>query len=274
MCKQTEKSWWEKNSSCIMLVIIAGFAIAGWCVMSNQKNACIRQQQLIAYQTDSLVSTFVQNADPFVVVSRTDTIINKKQSVIERYVIQDEKILQSFKIEASSIEKNLQIQSNAIQSQYTLLSIWAAIIMVVFLIYTFYSLFKADDLAKEGRERLQNIDTIHENVKEIQKNIETDKATAEKAINDISDKIDDEIKKQKDAIILPLQTEYEDKKKQVDELIQALKQARDVTGDFAIGGEKTLDNTGSGNDKEEYTSIIEQPNLKIEKKTRRSKKVK
>ena len=52
----------------------------------------------------------------------------------------------------------LQLQSTKIQSDFTLLSVWAGILMIVFLIFSIYSIFKTDELMKQGRDGLKAIE--------------------------------------------------------------------------------------------------------------------
>jgi len=51
----------------------------------------------------------------------------------------------------------LDLEFTKIQNEYESLTLWAGILTVVFLIFSFYSLFKADDLVKQGREGLDKL---------------------------------------------------------------------------------------------------------------------
>lgn len=51
----------------------------------------------------------------------------------------------------------LELHFNRIQHEYTVLALWAGILMIVFLIFSFYSLYKTDDIAKQSKENLKNI---------------------------------------------------------------------------------------------------------------------
>lgn len=51
----------------------------------------------------------------------------------------------------------LELNFNRIQHEYTVLALWAGVLMIVFLIFSFYSLYKTDDIAKQGKESLQEI---------------------------------------------------------------------------------------------------------------------
>lgn len=51
----------------------------------------------------------------------------------------------------------LELNFNRIQHEYTVLALWAGVLMIVFLIFSFYSLYKTDDIAKQGKESLKEI---------------------------------------------------------------------------------------------------------------------
>ena len=64
----------------------------------------------------------------------------------------------------------LELHFNRIQHEYTVLALWAGVLMIVFLIFSFYSLYKTDDIAKQGRDSLKEIKEKGDNVlKDLQK---------------------------------------------------------------------------------------------------------
>lgn len=54
----------------------------------------------------------------------------------------------------------LELEFSKIQSEYEAMELWAAILTIVFLIFSFYSLFKTDDMVKQGKEGLKEIGDI------------------------------------------------------------------------------------------------------------------
>lgn len=64
----------------------------------------------------------------------------------------------------------LELHFYRIQHEYTVLALWAGILMIVFLIFSFYSLYKTDDITKQGKESLKEIKEKGDNVlKDLQK---------------------------------------------------------------------------------------------------------
>lgn len=58
------------------------------------------------------------------------------------------------------IKKVLDNQYLRIRQEYEALQTWCAILTIVFLVFSFYSLYKADDLVRQGRKGLSEIETI------------------------------------------------------------------------------------------------------------------
>lgn len=110
----------------------------------------------------------------------------------------------------------LELQYNKLQHDFTILSLWAGILMIVFLIFSIYSMFKVDEMQKQGRDYLNTMEGFSIEAKNISDSIE-DKANEEissleerttKAMNGLST----ESKKQLDDLkntIDKLQSEFE-----------------------------------------------------------------
>lgn len=70
----------------------------------------------------------------------------------------------------------LDMQYNKIQSEYSVLSLWAGVLMIVFLIFSIYSMFKVDEMQKQGRILLENMESKRDKANEISERIERDSA--------------------------------------------------------------------------------------------------
>lgn len=66
----------------------------------------------------------------------------------------------------------LELQYNKIQNDFTVLSLWAGILMIVFLIFSIYSMFKTDEMQKQGREYLNKMEEFSQKAKETSESIE------------------------------------------------------------------------------------------------------
>ena len=75
---------------------------------------------------------------------------------------QREKEISSFHQEVKSL---LDLEFNRIQNEFEAIEIWAGILTVIFLIFSFYSLFKTEQLENLSREELTRMKQISENGK-------------------------------------------------------------------------------------------------------------
>lgn len=76
----------------------------------------------------------------------------------------------------------LEMEMAKIQREYISIEIWFAILTVVFLIFSFYSLFKADDLVKQQKKAVSELDRLQERVSD---NVEQQQDRAQKNIDRI-----------------------------------------------------------------------------------------
>ena len=83
-----------------------------------------------------------------------------------------------YKLLRDEIRSLLQLEFNKIQNEYEALEIWAAILTVVFLIFSFYSFFKTEKLEEDGRKSISRINEMEEsardNLNDIQNSVQTD----------------------------------------------------------------------------------------------------
>ena len=71
----------------------------------------------------------------------------------------------------------LELQFNKIQNEYETQEIWTGILTIVFLIFSFYSLFKSEELEHQGKVALHSIEESETSAKKVLGSIETDKTT-------------------------------------------------------------------------------------------------
>lgn len=83
-----------------------------------------------------------------------------------------------YKLLRDEIRSLLQLEFNKIQNEYEALEIWAAILTVVFLIFSFYSFFKTEKLEEDGRQSITRINTMENdarnNLNDLQNSIQAD----------------------------------------------------------------------------------------------------
>lgn len=83
----------------------------------------------------------------------------------------------------------LELEFNKIQNEYQTLAVWSGVLMIVFLIFSFYSFFKTDDLVKQGRDGLREIGEIKKEGIEIINKTQDSHNILQKEIINSKDKI-------------------------------------------------------------------------------------
>ena len=73
------------------------------------------------------------------------------------------------------IKSLLQLEFNKMQNEYESLEIWAAILTLVFLIFSFYSFFKTEHLEEQGRQALGRINGLEERGRSIMDEMDKDR---------------------------------------------------------------------------------------------------
>lgn len=127
----------------------------------------------------------------------------------------------------------IELEMTTIQNEYETLGIWAGIMTIVFLIFSFYSLFKTDDLVKQGKEGLQELTAIKEKgdskIKEFERfSSETVSDFRVKSLERLND-VDRKSKERLDRIDKQLEDKSEKFKKMLDEKGQVAKKYVDET---------------------------------------------
>lgn len=69
----------------------------------------------------------------------------------------------------------LELQFNKIQNEYETQEVWTGILTIVFLIFSFYSLFKSEEMERQGKIALHSIEESEKGAKTAFGSIETDK---------------------------------------------------------------------------------------------------
>lgn len=75
-------------------------------------------------------------------------------------------VLSQIKEEQNNLKALLELQYSKQQADMTVLSTWAAVLTIVFLIFSIYAMFKLDDIMKQGRDMLTEVKDTHEKAKE------------------------------------------------------------------------------------------------------------
>lgn len=73
----------------------------------------------------------------------------------------DEAIAYAIREGNEQIRAMLQLQHSEIEEDFSNLMLWAAVLMVIFLVFSIYSMFKTDDLINQGRSSVDTIKKLY-----------------------------------------------------------------------------------------------------------------
>ena len=106
---------------------------------------------------------------------------NKKAYPVNR-TRQMEDFVAASRVHYEEVKALLELEFNKIQGEYETQEIWTAILTIVFLIFSFYSMFKSEELERQGHEALKSIRDVEQRAKFAYDKIEREKS---KKINSI-----------------------------------------------------------------------------------------
>lgn len=120
----------------------------------------------LIYHHDSQMCTIVKQHEEYIQSQKemlNEIKVNKGVAQV------NENIIKSVEMETKTVENMLQLQTTHQHAQFTLLSVWAGVLMIVFLIFSLYSMFKTDELIKQARD---SINTIGNSKREVDEKIQ------------------------------------------------------------------------------------------------------
>lgn len=173
------------QSESFLIIIILGIVVTLILSAVSIGQLEKRQQKIMDVYND-------HTAEMCAIISRIDSLQRCDSTLTAKDAEQLTSRLESIVAEARSIDKKdavvhlLELEFNKIQSEYEELSIWSGILGVIFLVFSFFSLYKGDDVIKQASETLTEIQDIRDSVAD--KSDDLDKTVKEK-IEELSTKI-------------------------------------------------------------------------------------
>ncbi len=95
----------------------------------------------------------------------------------------------------SQTKNMIDLHLNKIEHEYSNITMWAAVLTIVFLVFSFYSIFKMDELIKQGNDGVKDIKQLK---RDGDKEVKELKNTTETLIKDTKMKVDIFIQKQQE----------------------------------------------------------------------------
>ena len=109
-----------------------------------------------------------------------------------------EKELEKFHQEIKSL---LELEYNRIQNEFESIEIWAAVLTIIFLIFSFYSLFKTEQLENQSKEELLKIKKIGKDGQAKLDKFDTDSEKGLKSLDTALEEVKKDTKEELDGIL-------------------------------------------------------------------------
>lgn len=162
-----EPGFWAKHHQIICfysaIVICCGIYVFAVCL----------QNHYLVERQNKIIQTFeahIHEKSPLVNVPYNQTF---NQCQVEQGKVFEE------------IKSMLDLEFNKVQNEFEALEIWAGILTVIFLIFSFYSLFKTEQMEQQSKAALRLINETQTKGDELIKTIEKDKVEKIKSIDDL-----------------------------------------------------------------------------------------
>lgn len=89
------------------------------------------------------------------------SIIEIKPDTLQSSYSINNQVLQQMDHNEQMIRDLLDLEFSRLQTERNVLEIWAAVITIVFLVFSFYSTFKTDDMVKDAQSLLNSLNKMH-----------------------------------------------------------------------------------------------------------------
>lgn len=99
--------------------------------------------------------------------------------------LKHQKIIDLMMSHENKLSGLLQLEADKISLGYVILSLWAGILMIVFLVFSIYSMFKTDEMIKQGKADLEK---VNKNAEKAESRISSLNTELDEAIRKISEK--------------------------------------------------------------------------------------
>lgn len=119
----------------------------------------IERDSVFYREIDGLLSPFCNNV---IQKNYLHNIVDKSVAYAIKQIDADSLAKRKIETIQQDTKTLLDLQYHKIEHEFQIMQVWCGILTVIFLIFSFYSLFKTDDLVKQGKEGLARLDHIEE----------------------------------------------------------------------------------------------------------------
>lgn len=179
-------------------------SLVAWGVMSNS-NKTLRESHEVILSHHQKSSELTDSLIAFTNVILNDTTINLEDRINICKRLEEDANSFADQENEQKTTRLLELEFSKIQNEYEVLNLWCALLTVVFLIFSFFSIFKTNEMTSQGEESLRQLrqtakeaksksDDIDSKIEKSEKKIEVKEkellSSFEKKIQDINKKVE------------------------------------------------------------------------------------
>lgn len=154
-------------------------------------------------KVDSLYNNMGSNNKTILSIYMQDSVYNDNMELL---YAEYEKMLKEDSLRLCNERALLEVQTksmldlhlNKVEHEYSNLTIWAAILTILFLVFSFYSIYKMDELIQKGNEGVKDIRNMKKSSEKIIENLEQ---TSKNEVENTRTKIDSFIVEQQQRMV-------------------------------------------------------------------------
>lgn len=204
----------------IYTAIFMGYQIFAICSLNSSQDKIKNYYLNHIERVDSLYCNLGSNNKAILSTYLQDSIYNKNMELL---YMEYEKVLKEDSLrlynERSLVEMQtksmIDLHLNKVEHEYSNLTMWAAILTILFLVFSFYSIYKMDELIQQGNEGVKDIRSLRKDSEDLIENLET---TSKSEIEKTRNQIDEFINEQQNRMIQTLGYFEEENAKKLNEI--------------------------------------------------------
>ena len=211
-------------------IVFMGYQIFAICSLNTSQDKIKNYYLDHIERVDSLYCNLGSNNKAILSTYMHDSIYNNN---IEQLYMEYEKVLKEDSLRLCNERTLLEIQTksmidlhlNKVEHEYSNLTIWAAILTILFLVFSFYSIYKMDELLQQGNEGVKDIRSLRKDGEIL---IEKLEATSKSELEKTRNQIDVFIEEQQNRMIQTLSYFENESTKKLNEINKCFVEACDI----------------------------------------------
>lgn len=225
-------------------IVFMGYQIFAICSLNTSQDKIKNYYLDHIERVDSLYCNLGSNNKAILSTYMQDSIYNND---IELLYAEYDKVLREDSLRLRNERTLLEMQTksmidlhlNKVEHEYSNLTIWAAILTILFLVFSFYSIYKMDELIQQGNDGVKDISSLKKSGEDI---IEKLEATSKLEIEKTQNKIDGFIVEQQQRMVQTLSYFENESTKKLNEINKCFVEACNIVEQIKNVEDKSRNN--------------------------------